>query len=527
MLIASEVQATRNRAACFFWRNEFENRKGWAYVNKAKRNNKTYILIGVILATFLAAIEGTIIGPAGPSIVSDLGNINLLSWIFTSYLLTMAVTTPIFGKLSDLYGRKAVFITGCVLFSLGSLMCMFAHNMESLILYRAIQGIGAGALTPVTFTIIGDTYEAEERGKIQGVISSVWGISSLVGPLLGGYVITYFGWEWIFGFNVPFAILAVFFIARYMKEEPRKQAVRLDWAGAVTFTVGMTALLLVITLGGQSLAWSSPYLLLLAAGSVVCLVSFVWIEMRVPEPMVPLKLFRIRAILFSCIAALLVSSLIIGLTSYLPLWVQGVQGGDAASSGLALLPMSIGWLISSIIGGRILFSRGSRQTSLIGLTFVVVGALALIALQTDTTYWYLSMSTFLYGVGFGFSTIVFTIISQSAVGYHLRGSSTALVTFLRTLGQTIGAAVLGSLLSSRIAGGAEAGGLYAQGITQGDINSLLSPHGRELSETVAKLLRGLLNQSLHTLFIIMAVIAVVGWLVVWGLPNRVPQTETD
>lgn len=399
--------------------------------------------------------------------------------------------------------------------------------MESLILYRALQGIGAGSITPVTFTIIGDMYEAKERGKIQGLISSVWGISSLVGPLLGGYVITYFGWEWIFGFNVPFAIPAVYFIAKYLKEERRKQAVRLDLAGAAAFTVGMTSLLLVITLGGQTVEWSSPWLILLAAGALVFLAGFVWIEMHADEPMVPLKLFRIREIVFSCIAALLVSSLIIGLTSYLPLWVQGVQGGDAASSGLALLPMSMGWLLSSIIGGRVLFSLGSRFTSVIGLSFVVVGALALTALQADASFWYLTVVTFLYGVGFGFSTIVFTIISQSAVGYQLRGASTALVTFLRTLGQTIGAAVLGSLLTHRISSGARTSGLYEQGITESDINSLLSPHARQLSDTVTSLLRGVLNNSLQSLFIIMTVIAGVTWLVVWGLPNRVPRAEAE
>ncbi len=486
------------------------------------------VLTGVLLATFLAAIEGTVIGPAGPTIVSELGSVNLLSWIFTAYLLTMAVTTPIFGKLSDLFGRKPIFLIGCSLFVIGSLLCMLAGSMEQLILYRAIQGIGAGGVIPVTFTIIGDIYKMEERGKVQGMISSVWGISSLVGPLLGGYVVTYFGWEWIFGFNVPFGFLAMFFIARYLREQVSKRTARIDVAGAVTFTIGMTALLLVLALGGQYIDWTSPELLALAAVAILFLVLFLVIEKRAQEPMVPLKLFRIRDIAFSCAAALLVSTLLIGLTSYLPLWIQGVHGGDAASSGLALAPMSVGWLFGSMIGGRILLTLGSSRTSLIGLTLIVLGAFVMTLMNLTTPIWLLFLSTLLYGLGFGFSITVFTIIAQSSVGFQLRGASTALNTFLRTLGQTIGVAAFGSWLNYRIAAQTADGQLTQQGVTQEDINGLLAPHASQsLSDKVAGLLRSVLENSLHSLFVIMVVIAVISWFVVLGLRNRPPGTEEE
>ncbi|MDP4095608.1 MFS transporter [Paenibacillus sp. P96] len=484
------------------------------------------VLVGVMLATFLAAIEGTVIGPAGPTIVSELGSVTLLSWIFTSYLLTMAVTTPIFGKLTDLFGRKPIFLIGCSLFVIGSLLCGLAGNMNQLILYRAIQGIGAGAVIPVTFTIIGDMYTIEERGKVQGMISSVWGISSLLGPLLGGYVSSYFGWEWIFGFNVPFGILAMFFIARYLHERVEKRTARIDIPGAVTFTIGMAALLLVLTLGGQYMSWSSPGLLGLAAIAAVFLILFLIIEQRVQEPMVPLKLFGIRDIAVSCIAALLVSSLLIGLTSYLPLWIQGVRGGDAASSGLALSPMAVGWLLGSVWAGRMIIRLGSRFTSVLGLSFITAAAVIMLLISVSSPVWYLLVGTFMYGLGFGFSMTVFTIIAQSSVGFRQRGASTALNTFLRTLGQTIGVAAFGSWLNYRITEQTAASRLLEQGVTQEEINGLLAAHsGQQMSVDTARLLRQVLEGGLHSLFVIMAVIAVLSWIVVWGLRNRPPAPE--
>ncbi|WP_059049782.1 MDR family MFS transporter [Paenibacillus senegalimassiliensis] len=489
---------------------------------------RNYILIGLLLSTFLAAIEGTVIGPAGPRIVGDLGGAHLLGWVFTAYLLAMAVTTPVFGKISDLFGRKPVFVISSLLFLAGSILSGTAHGMGQLIAFRALQGIGAGGLIPVTFTIIGDIYSIEERSKIQGWLSSVWGISSLIGPLLGGYVVDSLNWRWVFYFNIPFGLLSLIFIIRYLHEEIEKRKARIDYAGAITFTVGISALLIGLATGGQQLAWSSPAMLSLLGGAVVCLVLFFFVEKRAAEPLVPLKLFRIRDIAFSNLASLLASALLIGLTSYLPLWIQGVLGQNATISGLILAPMSIGWMLGSVLGSRWLISRGSRYTSLIGMIIIGLGATGLSLMSESTPLWIMLGCNALYGIGFGFSFTVFTIIAQSSVGYSLRGASTALNSFVKSMGQTIGVTAFGTLINLHIAAQTVGKTFNGTPISQNDIDQLLSPEKVHLlPPELWSELKHVLGESLHTLFIVMAVIAVVGVISVFGLRNRTPGEEQN
>ncbi|TYA11787.1 MFS transporter [Paenibacillus faecis] len=487
---------------------------------------RKYILIGLLLSTFLAAIEGTVIGPAGPRIVGDLGGVELLSWVFTAYLLTMAVSTPIFGKISDLYGRKPVFVIGSVLFLLGSVLSGMAQSMEQLILYRAIQGIGAGALTPVTFTIIGDIYSMEERAKVQGWISSVWGISSLVGPLLGGYFVDSLNWRWVFGFNVPFGLVSLIFIIKYLKEQREPRKVKIDYAGALTFTVGVTALLFGLATGGQQIAWNSPLLIGLLIVAGISLVLFFIIEKRAEEPLVPLKLFRIRDIAYSNVASFLASALLIGLTSYLPLFVQGVLGENATISGLVLAPMSISWMLGSVLGSRWIISRGSRMTSLIGMCIIALGAVGMAFINDNTPIFVMLIFNALYGLGFGFSFSVFTIIAQSSVNYDLRGASNALNSFVRSIGQTIAVTVFGALINLGIVSRTSSGTASGIPVTQEDINNLLSPEKVHLlPQELWDELRHVLGGSLHVLFIIMAVIAVFGVVSTLGLRSKAPEPE--
>ncbi|ETT67727.1 MFS transporter [Paenibacillus odorifer] len=482
------------------------------------------ILIGVLLATFLAAIEGTVTGPAGPAIVGEFQGMQWLSWIFTSYLLAMAITTPIFGKISDLFGRKPVFMWGAAVFLLGSLLCGISQSMEQLILFRAIQGIGAGALIPMTFTIIGDIYSIEERAKTQGLLSSVWGISSLVGPLLGGYVVDYLSWRWVFVFNLPFGLLAMVFIARYLKEEKVRRKAQIDVAGVLLFAAGMGALLFSLSTGGQNLEWTSPLLIATLSVAVILLVLFFFVERRAPEPMLPLGLFSNRNIAVSTGANLLVSTLIIGLSTYVPLWVQGVSGKSAAISGLLLAPMSVGWMFGSIAGGRMILKAGSRRTAMLGLIMIAAGAIGLAFLTGESSQLLLLCLMLVCGVGFGYSSTVFTIIAQSSVAYEQRGASTALNAFTRSLGQTVGVAIFGSWLNLNI------DKLLRKqpdsNISGDDINKLLGSHaGTNLSGEVSNSLRDALEGGLHSLFIVMAVFAVLSLIISWGLRKGVPSVE--
>ncbi|MBP2115030.1 MDR family MFS transporter [Paenibacillus silagei] len=482
------------------------------------------ILTGVLLATFLAAIEGTVTGPAGPAIVGDFQGMQWLSWIFTAYLLAMAVTTPIFGKLSDLIGRKPVFIGGALVFLAGSLLCGVSQSMQQLIIYRGIQGIGAGALIPMTFTIIGDIYSLKERAKTQGLLSSVWGISSLVGPLLGGYVVDYLSWRWVFVFNLPFGLLSIIFISRYLKEEKVRRKTKIDVAGVLLFAAGMGALLFGLTTGGQSLPWNSPLLLAILLAAVLLLVVFLFVERRAAEPMLPLELFSIRNIAVSTGANLLVSTLIIGLSTYVPLWVQGVFGKSAALSGLLLAPMSVGWMLGSIAGGRMILRAGTRRTGMLGLSLIVIAAVGLTLMNADSSQQLLLVLMLFCGVGFGYASTVFTIIAQSSVQHEQRGASTALNTFTRSLGQTVGVAIFGSWLNFSIDRSlAEQPGAAASGA---DINQLLNPHsGSVLPKEAWSSLQGALEGGLHSLFIVMAVFAVISLVISVRLDQGVPSIQ--
>ncbi|BCG57209.1 MDR family MFS transporter [Paenibacillus sp. URB8-2] len=483
------------------------------------------ILTGVLLATFLAAIEGTVTGPAGPAIVGDFEGMQWLSWIFTAYLLAMAVATPIFGKISDLFGRKPVFIGGAVVFLTGSLLCGLSQSMEQLVAFRALQGMGAGALIPMTFTIIGDIYSIEERARTQGMLSSVWGISSLVGPLLGGYVVDYLSWRWVFVFNLPFGLLAIAFIARYLKEERIRRKTEIDIAGVLLFAAGMGALLFGLSTGGQNFPWNSPLLITVLAASVLLLAAFWAVERRVPEPILPLRLFRVRNIAFSTGANLLISTLVIGLSTYVPLWVQGVDGGSAALSGLLLAPLSVGWMFGSVAGGRMILREGSRRTAMLGLALILAGAFGLAMLSQGSSRFLMLVLMLLCGVGFGYCSTVFTIIAQSSVGYGMRGASTALNTFTRSLGQTVGVAVFGSWLNLRIDHMLK--GSPSVGVSGEDINKLLNAQaGESLSERAGEVLRTALEGGLHSLFIVMAVIAGLSLLISAGLRSGVPAPES-
>lgn len=412
--------------------------------------NEKKIVTALLISTFLAAIEVTIISTAMPTIVDKLGGFELISWVFAIYLLTISVTTPIWGKLADLTGRKKIFIIGVAIFLLGSALSGLSQNMGQLIFFRAIQGIGAGAINPVTFTIIADVFSLKQRARVQALISSMWGIAAVTGPLAGGFLTDFVSWRLIFLINIPFGLLAIWMIGKNLNESIKKRKSKIDYCGAMSFTIGITALLLaLLSLDTESgIGMSQTTLLILVGTAVVFLVLFIQIQRRHTEPMIPLELFKIKDVSFSVSASFLTSMILIGLSAFLPLWIQNVLEMGATATGIILIPLSLGWPLGSMLSGRVFIPRlGIKQTALTGAICILIGALLLTTINPTTPLAILAVFIFIIGLGFGFATTSYTVIIQSTVPPEMRGSAGSLITLFRTLGQAIGVAVLGTSMN--------------------------------------------------------------------------------
>lgn len=463
-------------------------------MNRYQRN----ITIALLIATFLAATEVTVISTAMPVITQDLGGLNLISWVFAIYLLMFAVMTPIFGKLADLFGRKKIFITGAAIFLIGSAFCGFAQSMEQLILFRALQGIGAGALMPMTFTIVGDIFNYEQRAKVQALISSIWGISGICGPLVGGFFVDFFTWHWIFFINIPFGLVSMYFIHKYLEENIEERKRSIDYGGAVTFIIGMSALLYALLSGGNEIAWDDGLMLILIGIAVVFLAAFIVIQTKVREPLIPFFLFKNRHLVIANVSGLLLGAIVIGLTAYMPLWVQGVLLLAATSSGLTLIPMSLGWPLGSFLSGQFIVRLGTKPISLTGVILIAIGTFALTFITPATPNILLVVIMFFIGLGFGLSMTIFTVIVQSSVDWNSRGTAASTNTFLRTLGQALGITVLGTVLNQ-----------YIGGHTNNGTN--VAPE--------------ILATGLQSVFVILACIAAVCVVVTILLPKEQPEFD--
>jgi len=472
-----------------------------------QRTNRRYVTFGILVATFLAAIEGTIVSTAMPTIVGELGGLGLISWVVSMYLLTSAVTTPIYGKMADLYGRKIVFAVGTLLFLLGSMLSGLAQTMEQLIWFRAFQGLGAGGILTMTFTIIGDIYPHEERGKVQGWMSGVWGIAGIFGPLTGGFLVDYVSWRWIFYMNLPFGILSLLLIWLFLQETFEKKKKHVDYPGAITFTVSMTASLYALLTGGTTYAWGSVEILALIAVFFISFSVFLYLQTKSPEPILPLSLFKNRMLTVSYLSGFVLCVVLVGITFYLPLWIQGIYGTGATGSGLTLLPMSIGWPIGAMISGRFSITRGSKTASLIGTCTLIIGSVWLAVVHTESPHWMLYAIMFIVGLGFGFVITALTLTVQSAVDWTQRGTAMGTNTFLRSLGQTIGIAFLGTVFNQSMAG-------FAEQHPAVDLNLILNPEtAGQLPADLLQLMRDALAGSLHTVFVVLAGTSIIALLI--------------
>jgi EmrB/QacA subfamily drug resistance transporter len=416
------------------------------------RSERGPVLIGVMLSTALVAIDATVIATAVPSIVASLGGFAEFPWLFSVYLLAQAVTVPVYGKLADVFGRKPVMLVGIGLFLLGSVLCGVAGSMGALIAFRAVQGLGAGAVQPMSMTIVGDLYSLRERAKVQGYIASVWAVSSVVGPTLGGVFSQYVSWRWIFFVNIPLCLVAAAAIALRFHEQVDRRRPRIDHAGAATLTVALTLLVLGLLEGGQAWAWGSPQGIAVLVAGAVLLGLFVVIERRAVDPVVPLRLLRNRLLVATNLASACVGAVLLGLTSYVPTFAQDVLGTGPLVAGFALAALTLGWPISASLSGRVYLRIGIRSTALVGAAIVVLGSALLLLLDGSSSVLQVGATAFVIGLGMGFTAAPTLIAAQSAVQWHERGVVTGLNMFFRSAGSAVGVAVFGAVVNATLGG---------------------------------------------------------------------------
>lgn len=414
------------------------------------RSERGPILISLMLAVGLVAIDSTVIATAVPSVVQSLGGLAQFPWLFSVYLLAQAVTVPMYGKLADVFGRKPVMLFGIGMFLLGSILCGLAWSMLALIAFRAIQGIGAGAVQPMSLTIAGDIYSLEERGKVQGYIASVWATSAVVGPTLGGLFSQYLSWRWIFFINIPLCLIAATMLLRNFHENVVRRSHKLDYTGAALLLCGCTLVLLGLLEGDQAWAWWSLAGIGVPLAGLVLLAIFVWVQRRAAEPVLPLWIFRNRTLVASSLVALCVGAALLGLTSYVPLFVQGVLGTGPLVAGFALATLTLGWPLTASQSGKVYMRIGFRTTALIGSSVTIAGSVLASFLSEHSTVAEVALACFIVGAGMGLVASPTLILAQHTVGWADRGVVTGNNMFSRSLGSAVGVAVFGAVANATL-----------------------------------------------------------------------------
>lgn len=494
-----------------------------------KQTKRPYVLAAVMLAMFIGAVEATIVATAMPAIVGDLGGFAHYSWVFSAYLLMNTITVLIYGKLSDLYGRKPILTIGISFFLIGSFLCGLSVSMEQLIVFRLIQGLGAGAVMPIATTIVGDIYTAEERANVQGYLSSVWGISAIMGPAVGGLLVEYMSWRWVFWVCIPLGILSIVGIWLFLHETIEKKKPKIDYAGAGLLTVAISSFMIILVEGGIRFSWSSPQVIILAVIAGSSFLLFVLQEKRAAEPMVPLEIWNLRPILIANLVSFTTGLMLIGISSFLPAYVQGVMEKSATIAGFTLTAMSIGWPLASASAGKLILKIGYRSTSFIGGIFLVVGGGLFVTIIPAAGPFGAAFSSFCVGVGMGLTSTSFIVLIQGVVDWKRRGITTATNMFMRNLGNTVGAALLGGILNGQILRYfSEHGGKTAENLTLDSTNMLLTAeHRAGLSDSVKRLLQEGLSYSLHTVYIAVLVFGVISFLLVLLLPKKIKMLPED
>jgi EmrB/QacA subfamily drug resistance transporter len=473
------------------------------------------VLAAAMMAIVLTATEGSIVATAMPTIVADLGGFHLFSWAFAAFLLTQAVSIPIYGRLADLYGRKPVFFAGTSLFLVASLLCGLASGMAPFIIFRALQGAGAGAIQPIATTIVGDIYTPAERARVQGYLSGVFGIAALFGPPLGAFLVEHVSWSFVFWINLPIGAVSFVMLSLFLPERREVRQRQTDYAGSALLTLGAGALMLVL-IEAQSLG--EVTIIVLTAGGALALIALAANEKRSAEPIFPAALWRNRVIALGNLGGFTNGALIMAVGGYLPTYVQGAMGGSVLSAGLVLGASSISWAFASFAAGRLMVRTSYRLAAVIGGLSLVAGSLVLVTLEPGSALSWAATGSFVIGIGMGFCNTAFVVAIQASVGWTERGVATSSYMFMRIVGQSVGAAVFGAVLNFGLSRYAPEGGDL--------VNRLLDPglrHGLGSAE-LAHLSQAIAS-SLHLVYIIAGFAALITLALAFALPAALSPTR--
>ena len=497
----------------------------------AQAQRRVWIIFsGLMLALLISSLDQTIVSTALPTIVSDLGGLSQISWVITGYLLASTVSTPLWGKLGDLYGRKLLFQASIVLFLAGSALCGLSQNMVELILFRAVQGLGAGGLLVLTQAIIADIVPPRQRGRYQGLFGAVFGVTSVGGPLLGGFFVDTLSWRWIFYLNLPIGAAALLVIALALPGRSDQRHHTIDYLGTVLLAAAATSLVLLTTLGGTTYPWASAPTYILAVLGVLSILGFVLAERRAAEPVMPLELFRNPVFVYASAMGFVVGFALFGATTYLPLFLQVVNGASPTASGLRLLPLVVGLLLTSILSGQLISRLGRYKVfPIVGTALMTLGLFLLSRMNEQTSVLVESVDMLVLGLGLGLVFQVLVIAVQNAVDYRNLGAATSDTTFFRSIGGSFGTAIFGAIFSGQLAGHLSSlASSLPPGVNLSAAQSVASL--RLLPPTVQAEVIHAYTLSLSTVFLVAVPIAAVAFILSWLLPEvrlRTTAQATD
>jgi EmrB/QacA subfamily drug resistance transporter len=467
-----------------------------------KQSKKAFVVAGLLLGILMAAMDNTIVATAMGTIVAELGDFDKFIWVTSAYMIASVAGMPIFGKLSDMYGRKLFYVSGLTLFIIGSILCGTAQNMVQLSIYRAIQGIGGGALMPIAFTIMFDTFPPKERGKMSGLFGAVFGISSVFGPLLGAYFTDFIDWRWIFYINIPLGILSLWLISRYYFESLDHREQKIDWAGALLLVFSILCLMFALELGGKEYAWNSVIIISLFTGFAILFLLFLWVETKAEDPIISFDLFKNRLFATSQAIAFLYGTTFVLGTIYIPIFVQGVFGGTATNAGFILTPMMLGSVLGSQIGGRFSAKTSYRNLMILSGILFLTGIYLLSTLSVESAKWMVTFYMIITGIGVGFSFPLLSMTSIHGLKMRQRGAANSTNAIFRAIGMTLGVTVFGTiqnkLLINQVRESFPNFSAFGEGT---DTRALLSPEARtHIPKEILEKITVILADSISTMF---------------------------